>query len=275
MRFSDAQRLTRDGKLKFAPVFSGPDEVVYVVHEAPNQVVLQRVRLPHGAPERVHPGMAEHQLDPAYSADGRYHAFVRSASSPQLLLILQDLKEKREARVVPQDARAVARCPTIAPRGDRVAFHLSDSGGQQIASTDLRPESTRRDLRRLTAASGIYGWPRYSPDGRQIAFASSMHGDFEIYVMDADGANLRRLTRSPGLDIRPAWSPDGTCIAFTSNRDGRYEIYVMDRDGGGTRRVTDHPERDDYALWYPDGRSLLTVSERAGRFDLYRHPLPE
>ncbi len=268
MSFSDegrARRLTHDGKLKFAPAFSGPDEVVFAVHDVPNQVVLKRLRLSTGVQERLYPNVPEHQLDPAFSADGRYHCFVKSSGSPQLLLVIQDRQTNREAQVIPADARAVARCPSPSPDGSRIAFHLSDAGGQQIAACG--PDG--QGIRRLTSAAGIYATPAVSPDGRCIAFASSMDGDFEIYVMDAEGGLPRRLTRSPGLDLRPRWSPDGAQIAFTSNRDGRYEIYVMAADGTGARRVTNHPDRDDYATWHPDGRHLLLVSERRGKSDLY------
>jgi TolB protein len=273
MSFSDPaglRRLTTDGKLKFAPAFSGPDELVYAVHEVPNQVVLMRLRLSDGHRERFHPERPEHQFDPAFSRDGKRHAFILSAGSPQLLLVLQDRVNRKEARVVPQDPRAVARCPSWHPGEGRVVFHLSDASGQQIASTDAEGG----DFRRLTSAAGIYASPACSPDGRTIAFSSSRDGDYELYAMDPDGSRQRRLTRSPGLDLRPAWSPDSGRLAFTSNRDGHYAIYVMDADGVGARRLTNGLEREDYATWHPDGRGLVIVWERAGRSDLYLIPAP-
>ena len=48
----------------------------------------------------------------------------------------------------------------------------------------------------------------------QIAFTTNRDGNFEIYVMDADGNNVRRLTDHPATDYGPAWSPDGRFIAF-------------------------------------------------------------
>ena len=50
----------------------------------------------------------------------------------------------------------------------------------------------------------------------QIAFSSVRDGNWEIYVMDADGQNQRRLTNHPAIDFQPSWSPDGQKIAFTS-----------------------------------------------------------
>ena len=61
--------------------------------------------------------------------------------------------------------------------------------------------------------------PAWSPDGRQIAFESTMDGDREIYVMNADGTNIRQLTHNTLWDEGPAWSPDGTKLAFSSGAD--------------------------------------------------------
>src|SRR5262245_43364344 len=262
---SDPQRLGDDGRIMLAPTFVSEQEIVYSVHESPNLVALVKLNLKDGSRTRGHPGITAHQFDAAYSRDGRWHCYAMSANSPQLVLVIQDLKEKQEFVFRPRDARAVVRSPSISPDGKRVIFSLSDRGGQQIASVNMRGE----DLKKLTESAGTNASPAYSPDGKQIAFSSSRDGDFEIYVMDADGANVRRLTKSPGLDTRPAWSPDGKHIAFTSNRDGNYEIYVMNTDGSNQRRLTNNPGKDDYPVWHPDGNRILFVSERAGKFDLY------
>jgi Tol biopolymer transport system component len=264
-------RITDDGKLKLAPVFAaGGREVVFATHEVPNLVAIKRMQLPDGKAERLHPGLAAHQFDPAFSADGRYHCFAMSSTSPQLVLVIQDTREKKEAIFRPRDARATVRGLSIAPDNSRVVFSLSDIGGQQIASVNIQGQ----DLQKLTSSAGMNAAPAYSPDGKRIAFSSSRDGNCDIYVMEAGGGNVHRLTKSPGLDTRPAWSPDGKRLAFTSNRDGNYEIYVMNADGSGVRRLTHNPGKDDYAAWHPDGKRLLIVSERGGKYDLYLIDVP-
>jgi len=259
-------RLTTDGTLKLAPVFvNNGDEIVFATHEVPNLVSIVRLKLSDGSRRRMHPTVVNHQFDPAFSRDGRLHAYARSSTAPQLVLVIQDTQEKKESVFKPRESRATARNPSFAPDGARVVFSLSDLGGHQIMSVNTQGQ----DLKRLTDAAGMNAWPAYSPNGRKIAFGSSRSGDFEIYVMNADGSDLERLTRSPGFDARPAWSPDGTRIAFTSNRDANYDIYVMNADGSNPRNVTSDPARDDHAAWHPDGRQLVFVSDRDGGSDLY------
>jgi dipeptidyl aminopeptidase/acylaminoacyl peptidase len=82
--------------------------------------------------------------------------------------------------------------------------------------------------------------PTWSPDGRQIAFASDrLAGQYDIYVMDLELTETGTLVPS-GLtpvnitnngvanDNDPTWSPDGGDIAFVSNSSGREQIYVLD-----------------------------------------------
>ena len=98
------------------------------------------------------------------------------------------------------------------------------------------------------------------PKGK-IAFQSNRDGNFEIYVMNADGSNPVRLTNNLAVDGSPAWSPDGTKVAFTSNRDGNFEIYVMNADGSNPVNLTNSPlAMNRNPAWSPDGTKIAFVS---------------
>ena len=93
--------------------------------------------------------------------------------------------------------------------------------------------------------------PAWSPDGSRIAFMSDRDGNFEIYVMNADGSGPTRLTKNPESDAYPVWSADGSRIAFQSERDGNYEVYVMNADGSRQTNLTDNPAGDGNPTWSP------------------------
>jgi len=264
------ERLTTDGKLKMDPVFiKNGEEIVYTLQETPTQMSLMRLKLTDGSTERLHPGATTAEFEAAFTPDGRYYAFVQSRANLNLKLVIRDTKENRDAVFDPGGGFAGMRKPSMAPDGSRVIFSIPANSGQQIHSVNNQGQ----DRKPLTQSS-FNSWPTFSPDGKKIAFGSSRDGNYEIYVMDANGDNPRRLTNNTAMDMRPAWSPDGKRLAFTSNRDGNYEIYVMNADGSNVQRVTNHPERDDYPSWHPDGKRLAIVSERGGKFDLYLVEVP-
>ncbi len=111
--------------------------------------------------------------------------------------------------------------------------------------------------------------PSTTTDGSRIVFESNRDGNFEIYVMTADGSGQTRLTTSPGDDEIPRWSPDGTRIAFESNRDGNLEIYVMNADGSGQTRLTNNAAVDASPTWSPDGQRIAFHSTRDGNTEIY------
>jgi Tol biopolymer transport system component len=99
--------------------------------------------------------------------------------------------------------------------------------------------------------------PAWSADGQRIAFASNRDGNFEIYVMYADGTNQTRLTEYPAADTEPTWSPDGHKIIFT-RVDPSNEIYVMDANGTGVTNLTNGQGGEDPA-WSPDGQKIAFI----------------
>ncbi len=97
---------------------------------------------------------------------------------------------------------------------------------------------------------------------------------WQLFVMNADGANRQQVTEDNADDITPVWSPDGQRVAFVSQRDGNREIYIVDSDGlsaGGTGVVnlTQHPAEDWTPAWSPDGQQLALSSNRQGTWEIF------
>jgi hypothetical protein len=99
--------------------------------------------------------------------------------------------------------------------------------------------------------------PSWSADGEKIAFASSRDGNYEIYVMDASGANQTRLTNDAAADTQPSWSPDGRRIAFYRGSPF-YDIFVVNADGTGVTNLTNGAFGSEPA-WSPDGQKIAFI----------------
>jgi uncharacterized protein YjdB len=115
--------------------------------------------------------------------------------------------------------------------------------------------------------------PALSPDRTRIVFSSNRgdrDGNFDIFVMDADGGTPRRLTTEPGTDGEPVWTPDGASIVFTSSRTGAPQLYVISADSGDARPLTTAPAGNLAATVSPDGRTVAFVSLRDGGPRVYR-----
>jgi len=72
--------------------------------------------------------------------------------------------------------------------------------------------------RRLTSAAGQASNPKFSPDGRTIAFTADYGGNPDVYVVPAEGGEPTRLTWHPGADQVQGWTHDGTRVLFASPR---------------------------------------------------------
>ena len=93
----------------------------------------------------------------------------------------------------------------------------------------------------------------------KIAFQSDRDGNYEIYVMDADGSNVQRLTQHAKVNYQASWSPDGKRFAFDSTRDSNWDIYVMDADGSNVQRLTQHEKVDARPVWSQDVDLLFAL----------------
>ena len=107
--------------------------------------------------------------------------------------------------------------------------------------------------------------PRWSPDGKRIAFTRFMDKErtqtsSELFVMNADGTDLKRLTHNTVADGYPSWSPDGQYLVFTSTQSGKkYEVYVIELASTTTKRLTGAEGEIGSAVpdWSPDGREIV------------------
>jgi Tol biopolymer transport system component len=196
--------------------------------------------------------------------------------------------------------------PAWSPDGRRIAFSRgvpADLPNNNLGSRQIWVmNADGTGARQLTSVGDNYR-PRWSPDGKELVFASNRDaapsqaaaidlsfGIYDIYVIEVDGgAPIRRLTFLPTtLDAEAEWSPNGKQIAFRSRRevdangDHYCAIFVMNSDGSEARNLTPIPPGATFASWcnaFPawsrNGRqiffhALRTTADLGLQLELYR-----
>jgi len=161
-----------------------------------------------------------------------------------------------------------ASAPAFSPDGGALAFQVRE----RPAESDIYTADIARDEpSRVTTDPGEHTTPDWSPNGRKIAYTSTVTGDSEIWAVNADGSDPVQLTHNRSIDVGPDWSPDGRRIVFTSGRDDNFEIYVMRADGSHSVRLT-HNSRgvpDQTPAWSPDGRHIAWSSAATGDLEIW------
>ena len=148
--------------------------------------------------------------DPSWSPDGKHIAFVsiRGKDGWDNDIYVMDADGKNQRRLTNNDFDEWD--PSWSPDGERIVFssvrdgHV-DANGWLTAEIYVM-DADGRNLRRLTNNDFDDRYPSWSPDSERIVFASEGFGNFDIYVMNADGARqVRRRTKNRSGDADPAW----------------------------------------------------------------------
>jgi dipeptidyl aminopeptidase/acylaminoacyl peptidase len=215
------------------------------------------------------------------------------------------------AGMQPEDVYALTSVgdPRISPDGRRVAYvvtRIDEEANAYRSAIWLAPLDGSAEPRQFTSGERSDQSPRWSPDGRLLAFVSSRDGEDEkkahgeLYVMPADGGEPRRLTESKTSVESIEWSPDSSRIAFTRRvpdeayeeeddrrraprrftrvffklngvgwvGDRRKHVFVVGADGSGERQLTDGDCENDAPAWSPDGKRIVFTSMRGDRWDV-------
>ncbi|KAA1259717.1 Leupeptin-inactivating enzyme 1 precursor [Rubripirellula obstinata] len=251
-----------------------------------------------------------------FSADGKQMVFQseRDPANPFYQIYLTNLETGDIQRVSTGTGKTT--CAWIHPDGDQVLFASThaDPQSKQKQDEELELRATGKQRRyswdydkayeiysadlpsgeavQLTDAVGYDAEGSYSPDGKQIVFASNREAYsreltereaalfevdpafmIDLYIMNADGSDVRRLTDEPGYDGGPFFSSDGTKICWRRfSEDGATaEIYTMNSDGSGVKRLTNIGAMSWAPYFHPSGDYLIFTTNKHGfaNFELY------
>ncbi len=136
---------------------------------------------------------------------------------PVLLLVLASLASAQTRTYTIEDLLKVRRVdnPRVSPDGRHVVFTIGDVNydANRVVTQIYVIPIAGGEIKRLTSADTSSSAPRWSPDGKKIAYTNGG----QIWVMDHDGDHKEQVTKISTGAAGPVWSPDGKWIAFTSD----------------------------------------------------------
>jgi dipeptidyl aminopeptidase/acylaminoacyl peptidase len=168
----------------------------------------------------------------------------------------------------------------FSPDGERVAFVVSEpvkgtTRARHIWMLDVKT----KEVRQFTNSSKSEDTPRWTPDGKRLAFLSNRDDVRQIYVISMAGGESKRLLETKHEIDSFSWSPDGKQIAFFASepktdaedkkekdkddarvvdRDDRLRrLWLLDPDSGKVRQVTSGRWRINEAEWLPSGAAMI------------------
>ncbi len=210
--------------------------------------------------------------------------------------------------MVPTDVYRLAGAadPCLSPDASQVAFvrwSVDQEANDYRGQIRIAPVDGSASARRLSASpAGRHGQPRFSPDGRRIAFTCSAGQDpAQLYVASVRGGEPRCLTALAESVGELAWSPDGTQIVFSARvqppalteqderrrpprritrlrfkldsvgwtSDRRRHVFTVPADGSAPpRQLTNGDFEHSQPAWSPDGRRIAFTSARTDDWDV-------
>lgn len=113
-----------------------------------------------------------------------------------------------------------------------------------------------QNIRRITVHKARDVFPRFSPDGKWLAFSSDRNGNLDVFIIPVEGGIAKQLTFHSADDTVQGWTPDSRAVLFASQRgeDFMGKLYTVGIDDGRERNAGS--DMGVYAAYSPDGRKL-------------------
>jgi dipeptidyl aminopeptidase/acylaminoacyl peptidase len=170
-----------------------------------------------------------------------------------------------------------AGAPSLSPAfGDRVgalillvALAALPALAQQPVTDPTKLQSKNVENMQNFSIEKLYmtrdiGGTTWSPDGKQIAFASNISGRNNIWLVPSSGGWPTQLTVSDQRQVSPAWSPDGNWIAYASDYDGneQWDIFLVSPKTGDVLNLTTTKEISEQSpVWSPDSKQIAYTTK--------------
>ncbi len=262
--------LMNDAAVDWNPVYSPDGEHLYFLSDREGKMGMWRVKVdgesgePLSAPEAVPTPVAE-MAHISFSRDGRRVAFVDYA----LLASLYRVKFDPRQEVLESTPEKLTTNRAAYVRPDLSADGLWLTFNSQGSKEDLFVLGTDgAGMRQLTEDGAKNRGPRWSPDGKRLAYFSNRAGPWEIWLYTLEGGIAQQLTRgATGTAAWPVWSPDGKQLVYTIFG---FNSFLMDVDRKWNEQSPQalppmEAQEEIFAAWdwSPDGRRIAGFTQRS------------
>lgn len=162
-------------------------------------------------------------MEPNFHPDGARIVYTSTRRDGNADIRMINTDGSGDVAVIETDAEE--NWAAVSPDGTILAYQSDSAGVTDVWVKDISGLGTAGydptdPGTNLTAASPFRNEaPAWSPDGTQIAFHSNRNGDFDIFLMNADGSDQVAVTADARSDGYPVFSPDGTRLAITRDRE--------------------------------------------------------
>jgi serine/threonine-protein kinase len=146
----------------------------------------------------------------------------------------------------------------VSPTG-AIVYRVDPSSARRLSLLD-------RTGRQLLTLAGHGPWgPRFSPDGRRVAYAANARerAKSDIWIADLQSGTTQRFTTDGNGNDDAQWSPDGRTIVYSSGPDAEKDIFQQSLDGGAARLVLRRPGAQWPSDWSGNGKVLLFTDHKA------------
>jgi TolB protein len=112
--------------------------------------------------------------------------------------------------------------------------------------------------------------PRWSPDGKKIAYVSFEKNKPVIYIQNLETGKRILLANFKGNNSAPAWSPDSKKLAIVLTYSANSQLYIINEDGSDIRQLMRTYSINTEPAWAPNGDEIYYVSDRGGNGQIYK-----
>jgi Tol biopolymer transport system component len=223
------------------------------------------------------PGTQEARLDPRWSPDGRYLAYVDAAQQPADTTQLFVLRLPDGGATPVTDARANLRSPSWSADARALFFVSNRVGASDLWRQPMDAGAPVGPAQQLTAGLEMLH-ASLSPGGDRLAYAKgrSVANVWRVplgLTRPATWADAEQVTFDQAFIEFVDVSRDGRSLAVSSDRAGSQDIWTMVLgDAGEPRRLTSDPALEWCPRFSPDGREIAFYSNRSGNREIWVMP---